>query len=67
VFQLIGIAEDMATDGLVRTAIVAGLGDVFLVKAGDVFAGQYRVDHVSTDVVQFTDTTTSAASTLALR
>ena len=67
VLQLIGVAEDVVADGIVRTAILSGLGDVFLVKSGDIVAGQYRVDQVSADAVQLIDTTTSAATTLALR
>ena len=65
--QLIGVAEDESAEGTVRTAIVSGLGDLFLVKAGDTLGNQYRVDHVSTDAVQLTDTSTSVTTTLALR
>ena len=65
--QLIGVAEDESAEGTVRTAIVSGLGDLFLVKAGDTLGNQYRVDHVSTDAVQLTDTSTSITTTLALR
>jgi hypothetical protein len=65
--QLIGVAEDESADGTVRTAIVSGHGDVFLVKAGDLVAGQYRVEQVTADAVQLTDTTTSVPTTLALR
>ena len=65
--QLIGVAEDESADGMVRTAIVAGLGDLFLVKAGDVVAGQYLVERVTADAVQLTDTSTSASTTLTLR
>ncbi len=64
--QLIGIAEDESADGTVRTAIVAGLGDLYLVKPGDVVAGQYRVERVTADAVQLTDTSTSASTTLTL-
>jgi hypothetical protein len=64
---LIGIAEDAQPGGVVRTAIVSGLGDLFLVKAGDLFGGRYRVDQVSGDAVQLTDTTSAVSSTLALR
>jgi len=67
VLQLIGIAEDESPDGTVRTAIVSGLGDVYLVKAGEVVAGQFRVERVSADAVLLTDTTTAATTILALR
>ncbi len=66
-FKLIGIAEDPTADGIVRTAIVSAPGDLFLVKAGETFGGRYRVDQVSSEAVQFTDTTTATSSTLALR
>lgn len=65
--QLIGVAEDTTPDGAVRTAIVSGLGDVFLVKAGDTISGRYRVEVVSADAVQLTDSTTSTTTTLTLR
>jgi hypothetical protein len=65
--KLIGIAEDASADGIVRTAIVSGPGDVYLVKAGDTVAGQYRVEQVSTDAVQLTNIATAASTTLALR
>lgn len=64
---LIGVAEDVTPDGVVRTAIVSGLGDVFLVKAGDTIRLQYRVEQVSGDAVQVVDTATAATLTLALR
>ena len=67
VLKLIGIAEDVSEDGSVRTAIVSGLGDLFLVKTGETIAGQYHVDQVSADAVQITDTTTSVPTTLVLR
>ena len=64
--QLIGVAEDESADGIVRTAIVSGLGDLFLVKPGDIVAGQYLVERVTSDAVQLTDTSTSASTTLTL-
>jgi hypothetical protein len=64
--KLIGIAEDATDAGTVRTAIVSGLGDVFLVKPGELIAGQYKVEQVSADAVQLTDVSTSASTTLIL-
>lgn len=63
---LIGIAEDAAADGVVRTAIVSGLGDVFLVKPGDSIRDRFRVGAVSADAVQIIDLTTDTASALTL-
>jgi hypothetical protein len=65
--KLIGIAEDTSESGVVRTAIVSGPGELFLVKAGELISGRYRVDQVSADAVLLTDTTTSDSTTLALR
>ncbi len=48
-------------------SIVSGLGDVFIVKAGDTIRLQYRVEQVSGDAVQVVDTATAATLTLALR
>jgi hypothetical protein len=66
-FKLIGIAEDTSEGGTIRTAIVSGPGDIFLVKPGDTLGGQYHVDQVSAEAVQLTDTVTSASTTLVLR
>lgn len=65
--RLIGIAEDVTPDGPVRTAVVSGLGDVFLVKPGDTIADRYRVLSVSPESVQLVDPATSIESTLTLR
>ena len=65
--KLIGIAEDTSESGVVRTAIVSGPGELFLVKAGELIAGRFHVDQVSADAVLLTDTTTSDSTTLALR
>ena len=66
-FTLIGIAEDSSADGtIVRTAVVTGASDLFLVKPGESIQGRYRVDQVSSDAVQLVDTTTGAPLVLAL-
>ena len=44
---LIGVAEDAG----VRTAIISGRGQLFLVKEGDLVGERYRVAHVGTDAV----------------
>lgn len=64
---LIGVAEDLTPDGVVRTAIVSGFGDVFLVKMGESISGRYQVGQVSGEAVVLTDTTTDTSTTLALR
>jgi hypothetical protein len=61
---LAGIAEDPvdrssdANGGVVRTAIVSGRGQVFLVKEGDTIVDRdiaYRVGKISSDSVALTD------------
>jgi hypothetical protein len=66
---LIGIAEQVTSEGPVRTAMIAGEGDqLFLAKAGDSVLGRYRVEVVGTDVVQLKDLAAGGASRrLALR
>lgn len=64
---LIGVAEDLTPDGVVRTAIVSGLGDVFLVKTGDLIQERYRIGQVSGDAVLVIDSETDTSTTLALR
>lgn len=66
VLALIGIAEDAGADGIVRTAIVSGMGDVFLVKSGESIRDRFRIGQVSADAVQIIDITTDSASTLTL-
>jgi hypothetical protein len=65
--KLSGIAEDEMPDGVVRTAIISGLGQLFLVKEGDSFADRYRVLRVSSDVVELTDLVDGNVLRLALR
>ena len=65
--KLSGIAEDATPDGLVRTAILSGFGQLFLAKEGDNVAERYRVVQISSDVVELTDLTEGHTIRLALR
>jgi len=65
--KLSGIAEDETPDGVVRTAIISGLNQLFLVKEGETVAARYRVLHVSSDVVELTDLVDDTVLRLALR
>src|SRR5581483_9803604 len=56
-FKLIGFAEDPGPDGPVRTAIIAGQDQLYLVHPGDVVATIYKVGEVGRDAVQLIDTT----------
>jgi hypothetical protein len=64
---LVGLAEDDGPDGPVRTAILKGAGDLFFVKEGDEVISRYRVEKISTDVVELTDIGGGRSLRLALR
>ncbi len=68
---LSGIAEEALGDGKtaapVRTAVLSGLGDVFLARAGDTIASRYQVVLVGADAVELKDLTTGRTFRLGLR
>ncbi len=64
---LIGIAEDGPVDHVVRTAIVSGPGDLYLVKEGDTLASRYRVVAIGADAVELGDVTDQSLRRLTLR
>ncbi len=65
--KLSGIAEDPGPDGPIRTAIISGPGQLFLVKEGQMVTSRYRVAHISADVVELTDLTTNVPLRLAIK
>jgi hypothetical protein len=66
--KLVGIAEDTeAADMVVRTAIISGEGQLFLVKEGESVTNRYRVAKISVDVVELTDLGAGATRRLALK
>ena len=65
--KLSGIAEDATPDGLVRTAILSGFGQLFVVKEGETVTERYRVVRISADVVELTDVAEGSTLRLALR
>jgi hypothetical protein len=65
--KLEGLAEDHGDQGPVRTAIISGFGDIFLVKEGDPVTLRYRVAKISPDAVELTDLTDNSPLRLALR
>jgi hypothetical protein len=67
VFTLVGLAEDAGVDGPIRTAIISGAGDLFLVKEGEAVTSQYRVVKITADVVELGDVTDGTTLRLALR
>jgi hypothetical protein len=52
---LSGIAEDAGADGIVRTAIISGAGQLFLAKQGDPVAPHYTVATITADGVDLQD------------
>jgi hypothetical protein len=66
-FKLIGVAEDPAADGPIRTAIISGQGQLYLAKEGDTVAFIYRVGRVSSESVELIDTAGGAPLELTLK
>jgi hypothetical protein len=65
--KLAGIAEDAGPEGPVRTAIISGQGQLFLVKEGETVMLRYRVAKISEDVVELIDLGDNSVRRLALR
>jgi hypothetical protein len=65
--RLSGIAEDSGEAGLVRTAVISVLGQVFLAKEGDRVLSRFLVVRVASDAVQLRDADGDEAFTLVLR
>jgi hypothetical protein len=66
-FKLAGIAEDIGPDGPVRTAIISGEGQLFMVKQGESVTPRYTVNRISEDVVELTDVRDNTVRRLALK
>lgn len=66
-FTLSGIATDDGPDGSVRTAVLSGLGDVFLAKSGDTIALRYQVVAVGADAAELIDLETGRSIRIGLR
>ena len=65
--KLVGIAEDASQAGVVRTAILSGYGDLFLVKQGEAVTLRYRVSNILSDGVELVDLTDQTTLRLAIR
>ena len=66
-FTLDGLAENPGVEAPVRTAIISGAGQLFLVKVGDPVTPRYRVAKIGADAVELTDLSTGATLRLALK
>jgi hypothetical protein len=65
--KLAGIAEDPSGGGPVRTAVISGMGQVFLVKEGDQVTARFRVARIAADAVELIDSSDGSSWRLALR
>jgi hypothetical protein len=65
--KLAGIAEDEGPEGPLRTAIISGEGQLFLVKEGDEVTPRFRVAKITADVVELVDVNDNSIRRLALR
>jgi hypothetical protein len=65
--KLSGIGEDPGPDGPVRIAFISGDGQLYLAKIGDLVTPRYRVERISTDVVELVDLTDNSIRRLAMR
>jgi hypothetical protein len=61
------VATDENPEGAIRTAVLSGLGDVFLVRAGDVVASRYEIVAVGADAVELKDLATGRTFRIGLR
>jgi len=66
-FKLIGVAEDQGPDGIMRTAIISGQGQLYMVKEGETLAWIYRVGRLSAEAVELLDTTGGEPLRLSLK
>ena len=65
--KLVGIAEDVGSDGPVRTAIVSGYGELILAKQGDSVTLRYRATRIEVDGVDLTNVADGTVLHLSLR
>ena len=65
--RLVGMAEDAGPEGPVRTAIVSGFGQLFIVKEGERVTARYQVAKISGEAAEVTDLGDSSTLTLVLK
>jgi hypothetical protein len=64
---LIGMAEDAGPDGPVRTAIISGYGQLFIVKEGEPVTARYQVAKISGEAAEIRDLGDNSTITLVLK
>jgi hypothetical protein len=65
--KLIGIAERATEEGTVRSAVLAGPGDVFIVGVEDQVLSRFTVVAIAAEAIELTDALTGQALRLAMR
>jgi hypothetical protein len=67
VLNLIGVAEDLEPQGVVRTAMIStAANELILAVVDDVVAGRYKVVAIGADAIELTDSITGTVRRLAL-
>ncbi len=66
-YTLVGMAEDRVGEELVRTAVISGTGDLWLVRAGETVDGRFSVTAVEAGAVELVRADTGATVRLAFR
>lgn len=64
---LAGVAEDVTPEGPRRTAIISGLGQLFLVQEGETLARRYRVVRIGSTAVHLVDLTDQTPVVISLK
>ena len=65
--SLVGIAENATPDGPARTAVVSGMGQLFLLKEGEQFGGMFRVLRIGAESVEILNTRDNLPVRIALK
>jgi hypothetical protein len=65
--KLVGMAEDPGPEGPVRTAIISGYGQLFLVKEGERITSRYQVAKISGEAAEIRDLDDNSTLTLVLK
>jgi hypothetical protein len=65
--KLVGMAEDPGPDGPVRTAIISGFGQLFIVTEGERVTARYQVARISAEAAEIRDLGDNSTITLVLK
>ena len=65
--KLIGIAERASPDGAIRSAVLSGPSDVFIVGVDDQLLGRFTVVAIAAEAIELADAATGQPLRLALR